>query len=96
MPGAGRLTIHAPSTLPFDAAAMPCRLATVPDSRVRLKRESILPDSAKDRSRVSVSQPSEVAFWCAKFGCSETQLRAAVKMVGVTVSKVRAHLAQRK
>jgi len=55
-----------------------------------------MPDSPKDRAHVSVSQPSEVAFWCEKFGCSETQLRAAVKMVGVTISKVRAHLAQRK
>jgi hypothetical protein len=53
-------------------------------------------DNSKDRSKVNVSQASEVTYWCQKLGCSETQLRTAVKMVGVTVSKVRAHLAQRK
>jgi hypothetical protein len=50
----------------------------------------------KDRSRVNLSVASEVTYWCEKFSCSETQLRYAVKTVGVTVSKVRAHLAQRK
>jgi hypothetical protein len=55
-----------------------------------------MPDSTKDRSRVNVNDPSEVARWCEKFGCSETQLRTAVKVVGVTVSKVRDHIAQRK
>jgi hypothetical protein len=53
-------------------------------------------DSPKDRSHVNVNEPSEVAYWCEKLGCSHTQLRAAVKMVGATVSKVRAHLNQRK
>lgn len=53
-------------------------------------------DNSKDRSKISVSEASEVAFWCQKLNCSETQLRAAVKMVGFTVSKVRAHLAQRR
>jgi hypothetical protein len=53
-------------------------------------------ENVKDRSRVDVSQASEVTYWCEKFSCSATQLRYAVKTVGVTVSKVRAHLAQRK
>ena len=51
---------------------------------------------SKDRSHVSVSEAAEVTYWCQKFGCSETQLRMAVKTVGVTVSKVRAHLIQRR
>jgi hypothetical protein len=55
-----------------------------------------MPESAKDRSKVSVTEATEVAFWCQKLSCSETQLRAAVKMVGFSVSKVRAHLAQRR
>jgi Protein of unknown function (DUF3606) len=55
-----------------------------------------MPDSPKDRSKVNVSDATEVTFWCQKLGCSETQLRYAVKTVGVTVSKVRAHLTQRK
>lgn len=53
-------------------------------------------DKVQDRSKVNVSDPSEVSYWCNKFGCSETQLRYAVKTVGTTVSKVRAHLIQRK
>ena len=55
-----------------------------------------MPEKLKDRSHVNVNEPAELAFWCEKLGCSHTQLRAAVKMVGVTVSKVRAHLNQRK
>jgi hypothetical protein len=53
-------------------------------------------NNSKDRSRVNLNEAVEVSYWCAKFGCSQTQLRYAVKTVGVTVSKVRAHLAQRK
>jgi hypothetical protein len=55
-----------------------------------------MPDNSKDRSRVNLKEAAEVTYWCEKLSCSETQLRYAVKTVGVTVSKVRAHLAQRK
>jgi len=55
-----------------------------------------MPDVPKDRSKIDVTQPAEVLHWCGKLGCSETQLRTAVKVVGVAVSKVRAHLLQRK
>jgi len=53
-------------------------------------------ENPKDRSRINVSDASEVAYWCQKLGCSETQLRYAVKTVGAAVSKVRAHLIQRR
>ncbi len=53
-------------------------------------------NNLKDRSHVNVNEAAERTYWCQKFGCSETQLRNAVKMVGVTVSKVRAQLAQLK
>jgi hypothetical protein len=53
-------------------------------------------NNLKDRSRVNVSDAADVTYWCEKFSCSQTQLRTAVKIVGVTVSKVRAHLAQRR
>jgi hypothetical protein len=53
-------------------------------------------EKAKSRSLVSVSDAAEITYWCQKLVCSETQLRAAVKMVGFTVSKVRAHLEQRR
>jgi hypothetical protein len=55
-----------------------------------------MPESRKDRSRINVSEAAEVTYWCQKLGCSETQLRYAVKAVGVAVSKVRAHLIQRR
>jgi hypothetical protein len=55
-----------------------------------------MPDKPKDRARINVNEASERAYWCQKFGCSETQLRNAVKMVGVTASKVRQQLAQLK
>ncbi|EIL99150.1 hypothetical protein UUA_09091 [Rhodanobacter thiooxydans LCS2] len=45
-----------------------------------------------DRSRVNVNESWEVRYWCKEFGCTETQLRAAVKAVGVSVVAVRAHL----
>jgi hypothetical protein len=53
-------------------------------------------DNQKTRSRVDVNDPAERTYWCQKFGCSETQLRNAVKMVGPTPSKVRTQLAQLK
>lgn len=53
-------------------------------------------DKVQDRSKVNVGDAAEVTHWCKKFGCSETQLRYAVKAVGTTVSKVRAYLIQRK
>jgi hypothetical protein len=53
-------------------------------------------ENLKDRARINVNEPSERTYWCQKFGCSETQLRNAVKMVGSTPSKVRAQLAQLK
>ena len=55
-----------------------------------------MPESPKDRSKVNVSDASEVTYWCQKLGCSETQLRTAVKVVGVTPNKVRAHINERK
>lgn len=45
-----------------------------------------------DRARVNVNEDWEVRWWCKEFGCTEAQLRAAVKAVGVMVSNVRAHL----
>jgi hypothetical protein len=53
-------------------------------------------DSPKDRSKVNVHDATELTYWCQKLGCSETQLRTAVKVVGAAPSKVRAHLNQRK
>lgn len=35
-----------------------------------------------DRSRVSLSQDYEVRYWSQKFGCTEDELREAVKRAG--------------
>jgi hypothetical protein len=55
-----------------------------------------MPSDPKTPSRVDVNDATARIYWCQKFGCSQAQLRNAVKMVGVTVSKVRAQLAQLK
>ncbi|AMJ65928.1 DUF3606 domain-containing protein [Hymenobacter sp. PAMC 26628] len=45
-----------------------------------------------DRSRINVNEDYEVRYWCKEFGCTEAQLRAAVKAVGVMADKVRQYL----
>jgi hypothetical protein len=42
-----------------------------------------------DRSRVNVNETWEVRYWCKAFGCTEQQLRDAVKAVGVMADDVR-------
>jgi hypothetical protein len=44
-----------------------------------------------DRSRVNVNESWEVRYWCKEFGCTEEQLREAVKAVGVMAADVRQH-----
>lgn len=34
------------------------------------------------RSRIDMSNPSEISYWMKQFGCSEQQLRQAVAQVG--------------
>lgn len=46
----------------------------------------------KDRARVNVNEAHELKYWCSKFGCTEAQLRAAVKAVGVMAVDVEKHL----
>ncbi|MCK6503966.1 DUF3606 domain-containing protein [Myxococcota bacterium] len=50
----------------------------------------------QDASRINLNQPYEVAWWCAEFGCTEAQLRAAVDIAGVGAEAVRAQLAKSK
>jgi hypothetical protein len=45
-----------------------------------------------DRARINVNESWEVRWWCGHFGCTESQLRDAVKAVGVMADKVRRHL----
>ena len=45
-----------------------------------------------DRARVNVNEDYEVRYWCGKFGCTEAQLRAAVRAVGVMADDVEREL----
>jgi hypothetical protein len=40
------------------------------------------------RNLIDMSNPSEVAYWSKKFGCSEQQLRQAVAQVGESSAMV--------
>ena len=40
------------------------------------------------RSRIDMTDPSEVRYWSKTFGCSEQQLRHAVKTVGQSSAMV--------
>jgi len=46
----------------------------------------------EDRSRINIHESWEVRWWCKAFGCTESQLVAAVKAVGVSAAAVRQHL----
>jgi hypothetical protein len=48
-----------------------------------------------DDIRINVNQAHEVQYWTKKFGCTEIELRAAVRAVGVMVKDVQAHLKKR-
>lgn len=48
----------------------------------------------RDRSRVDLSRPEEVAWWCARLGVSERQLREAVAVAGENIREVRVELGQ--
>jgi hypothetical protein len=45
-----------------------------------------------DRARINVNEPSELAYWTKRFGCTEQQLKEAVEHVGVKVADVRRYL----
>ncbi len=45
-----------------------------------------------DRSRISLQQSHEVAYWTKKFGVSREQLEQAVKAVGNSVEAVEKQL----
>ena len=45
-----------------------------------------------DSTPINLKAIGEVIHWCQRFGCTEAQLRAAVKVAGVSVGKVRKQL----
>ena len=46
----------------------------------------------QDRSRINLDQDFEVSYWTKALGCSEEQLRAAVRNVGASADKVREYV----
>jgi hypothetical protein len=50
---------------------------------------------ASRRLVVHMSEADEVRYWCEECGCSESELRTAVKAVGVLAHDVRAYLKKR-
>jgi hypothetical protein len=45
-----------------------------------------------DRTRVNVQETWELEYWTGKWGCTKTELKAAVQAVGASVEKVEAYL----
>jgi hypothetical protein len=45
-----------------------------------------------DGSKININEPYEVNYWCKKFGCTEAQLKAAVKAVGTSKVAVQKYL----
>ena len=41
-----------------------------------------------DRKRIDINDPSEVRNWCRALQCTKSELKAAVKAVGTSASKV--------
>jgi len=50
----------------------------------------------EDDSRVNVGQDHEVRYWCGKYGCTEAELREAVKAVGTSAAAVGEYLKKKK
>lgn len=56
-----------------------------------------MPDNKKithphDAKRIDIKDPAEVRSWCKSFGCTEPQLKAAVKIAGTSAAAVKKHL----
>jgi hypothetical protein len=47
-----------------------------------------------DRDRINVNEAHELRDWSRSLGCTEQQLKDAVKKVGVMVADVKRHLGQ--
>jgi hypothetical protein len=45
-----------------------------------------------DRDRINVNEPYELKDWANKFGVSQEELKAAVRLVGPMVTNVKRHL----
>jgi AraC-like DNA-binding protein len=48
---------------------------------------------AQDHWRVNLAEEWEITFWSREFGCTESELKGAVRQVGDVAGDVRAYLA---
>jgi len=60
--------------------------------RRRTKRPSNYDLVPRDFTAIDLAEPAEVAYWCANFRCTGSELRAAVFSVGTSVKAVTQHL----
>lgn len=49
----------------------------------------------QDAARINVHEDYELRYWSTKFGCTEEQLKAAVKKAGVMAKDVEQELSRR-
>jgi hypothetical protein len=47
---------------------------------------------ATKRRRINLGDAMDVRYWCERFGCTQSDLRAAVKLLGGEPSKVEQYL----
>lgn len=52
--------------------------------------------TGSDRKLISLNQDHEMRDWSKSLGCTEAQLRDAVKAVGHSVERIREHLSARR
>jgi Protein of unknown function (DUF3606) len=52
--------------------------------------------TSRSHAGIDLEDPKATAEWCEELGCSEEQLRAAVKAMGRSAAAVRQHLARRR
>jgi hypothetical protein len=72
----------------------------LPVESITLTKENPMSDDLsnrgpQDRSRISLSEEHEIRYWTQALGASKEQLAAAVKAVGSSADRVRAHLGKR-
>jgi Protein of unknown function (DUF3606) len=66
--------------------------ATRTASRSRTRGDNLAKRGPQDRSRINVSEPWEVDYWCERLGVTPAQLKRAVKSAGPSVKNVRRQL----
>lgn len=73
---------------------------SVHDAETTISENTMADDKTKsggqDRTRISLNEDYEVADWCAKFGVTTEQLKAAVAAVGDQASRVESYLKARR